>query len=124
MASLGDGITLLPLTAALAAPLETAATKRAAAVIRRLTASHDIVLVDAGVIGPEGAPSIISGEGEAAVDAAVLVLDVRCGREDHLSPVLTELAQRGIPAVALAENFAGGTAAGKPSRVSRSHMPM
>jgi Mrp family chromosome partitioning ATPase len=116
VASLGEGITLLPLTTATTAPLDTAAAERAAAVIRHLAASHDIVLVDAGVIGTGEGPSMVRGENKAAVDAAVLVRDVRCPHEEGLRTALAELSLRGIPALALAENFAVAAAAGKPSR--------
>jgi Mrp family chromosome partitioning ATPase len=115
VASLGEGITLLPMATARATPLDAPAAARVAAVMRQLADSHDIVLIDVGVVGTgDGAPVIVS-EDRAAADAAVLVRDVRRTHEEQLRTALAELSESGIPAIAMAENFAAA-AAEKPSR--------
>jgi hypothetical protein len=84
--------------------------------MRRLVDSHDIVLVDAGAIGLHDGSSIVSRENSSAVDVAVIVRDVRRSNEEDVRQSLTGLSECGIPAAALAENFAAASAVEKPSR--------
>jgi hypothetical protein len=112
---LDEGITLLPLAAPATASIDAAAADRAASVIGDLADSHDIVLVDAGTIDAGDVNSTIAGRNGPAVDAAVLVYDVRNPDQTELRKAVTELAHRGINTIALAENFAV-TAAAPPTR--------
>lgn len=116
VASLGEGITVLPMTKANAAPFDAAASGRIAAVMRQLAANHDIVLVDAGVFGTHDGPSIVGGKDKAVVDVAVIVRDVRRSHEEELRTALAELSEWGISAAAIAENFALAAVVEKPSR--------
>lgn len=124
VASVEDGITVLPVMTADAALLADTVAERTALVLQDLAMNHDVVVIDAGPVrgsaGPVrggaspvrgGVASVIADKEKPAVDAAIVVCDARQPAEQGLRETVAELAAHGITTIAVAENFQTGTAA-------------
>jgi Mrp family chromosome partitioning ATPase len=95
-------ITLLPLSLSPTEDAAPAATS-AAEVIRRITTGLDLLIIDAGCA--VDAASFQDGS-HSALDAAIVVRDVRTTSKSETMGVATRLKQLGVSAVGIAENYA------------------
>ncbi len=110
VASVEDGITVLPVMTADAALLADTVAERTAIVLQDLAMNHDVVVLDAGPVRG-GVASVIADREKPTVDAAIVVCDARHPVELGLRETVAELAAHGITTVAVAENFQKDTAA-------------
>ncbi len=71
-----------------------------------LAEAYDLVLIDAGLPGPDGVESLAALHQAARWDAAYLVYDARSSSDDSLAAYARQLAAAGLPLAAGIENFA------------------
>jgi len=120
--SLEDRLTLLPLTNGGAAAGDASWSEHAAAALKRLSSRHDLVLLDVGTMtggkekgvrshlceAPEGPSRQMTPDSFflGAIDAALVVRDLRQETPDQVSQTAAQLRRAGIEPLGVAETFA------------------
>jgi len=94
---LEEGITLFPSAAGPVADIESLGDERVGQVIRAAAANYDLLIIDAGQAD--------LGNNVEALDAAIVVRDIRHTSEAETLTVATALRKHGVKAVGIAENF-------------------
>jgi Mrp family chromosome partitioning ATPase len=102
--SLADNVTVLPLELSTARKSLSLADPRVTATLRAAAATFDLVILDLGPLGAGEAIAFPPGEG-CAIDAAIVVRDLRFGPPAESQAVGERLHACGIEAVGIAENF-------------------
>lgn len=103
VSSVADHLTLFPLPPA--EPAESlAGDERAVTILREISAHYPLVILDVGPLGNDGRHPFSSEEG-CPVNAAMVVRDLRYTTERKAQATAELLAETGIPAVGIAENF-------------------
>jgi Mrp family chromosome partitioning ATPase len=101
IASIEDGLTLLPLASNVRRAGITAATPGFEAVLRGLSAHFDLVVVDYGPLGANPA----NGLQRLVSDAAMLVRDIRCTSSEQALAAVQRLRELGAQSVGIVQNF-------------------
>jgi Mrp family chromosome partitioning ATPase len=101
--SLEDRLTIVPLRCDLPAGPD-ASRDRAAAAIARLTAEHELLIIDAGPMFT-AARHWFDQPTAKGIDGALVVRDLRTVTDEQLTDVVERLESRGIRIVGIAENF-------------------
>lgn len=102
LASLRDNMTVVPYLPLVSDQLTFGATR----LLSDLAARHDLVVLDAGPIGEDGAALLGKLVSLQIYPRALVVRDVRRTTPQQLNDVLRELQRNGIVAFGVAENFA------------------
>ncbi len=102
--SLADNITALPLETSAARGRLSLADPRVTATIRAAAATFELLILDMGPIGPGEELAFPPGE-RCPLDAAIVVRDLRFATQAESETIGHALADAGIEAVGIAENF-------------------
>lgn len=100
VASLEDGVTLLPLTSAVRRSAIDAASPAFASMIETLTAHFDLVVIDYGPLG-----ATADGRQRLAGDAALLIRDIRCTSAEQALATVRRVRELGPKSVGVVQNF-------------------
>ncbi|MCA9174455.1 MAG: hypothetical protein KDB14_08215 [Planctomycetales bacterium] len=99
VASIADGVTLLPLTSAVRRAAVKASGPAFASMLEALSCHFDLVVVDYGPLGASESGTPIVG------DAAMLVRDIRCTSAEQALKAVQNIRQRGPRSVGVIQNF-------------------
>jgi hypothetical protein len=102
--SLADDITLLPLESSLATRSLSLADPRVTATLRAAAATFELLILDLGPISASDGIAFPPGEA-CPLDAAIVVRDLRFATAAEGIAVGQALADAGVEAVGIAENF-------------------
>lgn len=102
--SLADKITVLPLEASSVAWPLAMSDKRVAALIRTVSQTHDLVIIDLGPLSG-GSELLFAADEAAPLDAAIVLRDLRYATPIETQAIGQRLHDSGVEAVGIAENF-------------------
>ena len=102
--SLADKITVLPLEASSVSWPLSLADKRVSALMRTVSETHDLVIVDLGPMSGASEPLFAADEAPP-LDAVIVLRDLRYAMPSETQAIGLRLHEAGIEAIGIAENF-------------------
>ena len=102
--SIADGITLFPLTSVVSAPQVHANLHRMSKLIKRISATFDMVFIDANRLNLDQRDMVGVAQ-ETIVDAAIVVVDTELSIKEKVDSAVSILQGMGLSSIGLVENF-------------------